>query len=193
MRIYSPVDDVSSLHEEVDAAGPVALLVYNACHLEHLLGIGHVPVKIAHGYDAPGERALYGLRRRRRWVCMVGVVVVVVIDDVNGLKGLLLGVRAAKDVRVGLLVGVDGERPGEREAEGGDDGAVGPENGDEREGEGEECKKARHVYCGGCGCMRPRRGTRDGPRDALAVGDVAAVRAKAAARPERTRAGERGL
>ena len=124
---------------------------------------------------------------------MVGVVLGTVVDYINGLEGLLVGGGIAIRVLLGQLVRVHGKRPCEGEAESGDDGAVGPENGDEREGEGEECKKARHVYCGGCGCMRPRRGTRDGPRDALAVGDVAAVRAKAAARPERTRAGERGL
>ena len=82
---------------------------------------------------------------------MVGVVVVVVIDDVNGLEGLLLDGRAAKDVRVGLLVGVDGERPGEREAEGGYDGTVGPEDTENGKEKGEEGEEAGHVTLAACG------------------------------------------
>ena len=122
-RFLSPVNDVPGLNEEVDAARPTAFLVHYTRHLQHLLGVRHVPMKVTYSDDSPGKCTLDGFRDRRRrgrrmW--RLRGLYWVMFDDAYGLKGLL-GRGVFVGVLLGLLVWVDGEGPSEGEAEGGDD------------------------------------------------------------------------
>ena len=66
MRIYVPVDDVSSLYEEVGPSRPVPVLVHDARHLQNLLRVGQVAMEVSDGdyssCELPSNMRLSGVR-----------------------------------------------------------------------------------------------------------------------------------
>ena len=54
-HVYSPVDDIASLYEEVNASRPVPVLVHDARHMQDLLRVWQVAMKVSDGHYSPCE------------------------------------------------------------------------------------------------------------------------------------------
>ena len=60
-HMYSPVDDVASLYEEVNASRPVPVVVHDARHMQNLLRVRQVTMEVSDGDYSPRELSFNAL------------------------------------------------------------------------------------------------------------------------------------
>ena len=83
MRIYSPVDDVSSLYEDIHFSGPIPVVVHYASQLQDLFRVGKVAVKVAYRDNLPDKLSLGVFRVVRDWdMAMFAFLETVVVNEV---------------------------------------------------------------------------------------------------------------
>ena len=146
-HVYSPVDDIASLYEEVNASRPVPVLVHDASHFQNLLGIGQISMKVSDSHYPPGELAIDGALNFAGRRTDLFLVVANFLDGVEHFLARGFGGFVISVLRV-FEVGVDGEGPGQwqagHEIEDGNEGPTGIEDSEDWNEDCEKGEKAGH-------------------------------------------------
>lgn len=154
-----PVNDISSLYEDVYFSRPITLLIYHARQLQDLLRVRKIAMEVTYRNYSPGELSLNVFSAvSGENVVLFAFLEAVVVDKIEGIDRLL--VRRVGAIVIGVLrilqVGVDGKRPGERQAgdkiEDRNEGPTDPEDAKDGNKDGENREETRHceTICAAC-------------------------------------------